>query len=70
LDDLERFETLIQDAIDAGEVGKFKKFPTVNKRDLAKRKSQAKKEAAEANKLQGLELWVCFWPKKNPSRRA
>jgi DnaJ family protein C protein 9 len=52
LDDLERFETLIQDAIEAGEVEKFKKFPTVNKRDLAKRKSQAKKEAAEANKLQ------------------
>jgi DnaJ family protein C protein 9 len=51
LDDLERFEVLIQEAIDAGEIEQFKKFPTINKRELAKRKAQARKEAAEAKKL-------------------
>ncbi|KAI8922948.1 hypothetical protein BC831DRAFT_385591, partial [Entophlyctis helioformis] len=43
--DIDRFQTLIQDAIDAGEVEQFKKFPIINQRELARRRAQLEKEA-------------------------
>lgn len=50
LADLDRFKLMCQDAIDAGELEKLKKFPIINARDLKRRQKEAEKEEIEAEK--------------------
>jgi hypothetical protein len=48
LDDIERFQAIIQKAIDQGKVEEFAKFRKVSKAQLAKKRKRAEKEAIEA----------------------
>jgi DnaJ family protein C protein 9 len=48
LDDIERFQEIIQQGIDQGKVEEFLKFRKVNKAQLAKKRKRAEKEAIEA----------------------
>nr|KAJ3422177.1 hypothetical protein HK105_000845 [Polyrhizophydium stewartii] len=52
IDDIERFKVIIQSAIDSGEVEHFKRFPQVSPRELARRRSQLKREAKEVEAAQ------------------
>ena len=51
LDDIERFQVIIQDAISKGNVQEFPKFRKVGKAQLEKKRKRAAKEAIEAQEL-------------------
>ncbi|KAH6559915.1 hypothetical protein BASA50_009005 [Batrachochytrium salamandrivorans] len=50
LDDIDRYRIQIESAIESGEVEKFKNFPLINPRELAKRRAQDMREAKEVEK--------------------
>lgn len=51
LADLDRFQKIIQDAIDAGTVPLIKPFPKINKKELAKMQREMEQEAKEAEEI-------------------
>ncbi|KAJ8326294.1 hypothetical protein QVD99_003400 [Batrachochytrium dendrobatidis] len=51
LDDISRFQAIIEASIAAGEVEHFKKFPHVNSREIARRRKLEAKEAKEVEQL-------------------
>jgi hypothetical protein len=51
LDDIERFQKIIEEAIAAGEVSQFRAFPKINQRELETRKKQSLKEEKEVNAM-------------------
>ena len=56
LDDIERFQTIIQQAIDEEKVQEFVKFRKVSKAQMAKKRKRAEKEAIEAQEVKkGME---------------
>lgn len=48
LDDIERFQVIIQNGIDEGKVEEFPKFRKVSKAQLARKRKRAEKEAIQA----------------------
>jgi DnaJ family protein C protein 9 len=50
-DDIPRFQKIIEDAIEKGLVGKYKKFPKISKKELNKRLRKKKEEEKEAEEL-------------------
>jgi hypothetical protein len=51
LDDIDRFQKIIEEAIAAGEVSQFRAFPKINQRELETKRKQAIKEEKKVNAM-------------------